>query len=964
MTPSPWPSRGSRTRLEAEELGRALAAALPPGTVHFTAADRALFAHDASNFRQVPIGVVYPRTADDIVATHAVCREHRAPVLPRGCGTSLAGQATNEAVVIDCSRYMTRVLGVDPRGRTARAEPGAINHHVTRAASPYGLRFGPDPATNKYCTIGGNIGNNACGVHSLQARFVGDGSRTSDNVARLEVLTYDGVRLRVGPTSEEELDAAAAGGGRPGEIYAGLKALRQRYGPLIRARFPGLPRRVSGYNLDDLLPERGCNLAAALTGTEGTCVTVLEAELKLIPDVAHRSLLVVGYGGITEVARHLGAILDARPIGCECFDNRVVRGSPGLPPGSAWVLVELGGDTQAEADAQAGALARRLGADRHPPEGAMCASPDQAREVWAVREAGLARAAFPPGQPDGWPGWEDAAVPPERVGDYLADFLALEERHGLQGALYGHLGDGCIHTRISFDLATPGGVATYRAFLEEAADLVCSYGGSLSGEHGDGQQRAELLGRMFGEELVAAFREFKTIWDPDGGMNPGKVVDPYPLDSHLRLAGGPPKVALPLHFAYPDDGGSFAHATLRCVGVGRCRQPEGADVICPSYRATGDEQHSTRGRARLLHEMLRGEVVTGGWRSPEVKEALDLCLACKGCTSDCPVQVDMPTYKAEFLSHFWQGRLRPRHAYAFGHIDLLARAASRAPRAANRLARAPGLRRALQAVAGITPQRALPEFSGVPWQRWFAARPVVNPHGPRVVLWPDTFTNYFAAEVGIAAVEALEAAGWRVIVPPGPVCCGRPLYDYGFLDLARRYLHRCLDAVRDELDRGTPVVGLEPSCVATFRHELPRMLPGVPDAALLAERAQHFAGFLEDHGVALPTAGGDALLWGHCHQRATGGLGADQRLLEAMGFSVQPVTGGCCGLAGSWGYEAGHYDLSIACGEQALLPAVRQAPPGTVVVADGFSCRSQIAQAVPGRQAMHLAQVIAHAGRR
>ncbi len=967
-----------RADVDADAIARDLAKAVE-GEVRFDAGSRALYATDASNFRQPPIGVVIPRTVDDIVRTHAICHRHSAPVLPRGCGTSLSGEAVNYAVVVDCSKHLHEILDIDTERAQVTVQPGAINEQVNIATGPHGLLFGPDPSTHRYCTIGGNIGNNSCGVHSIAARFAGNGSRTSDNVAGMEVLTYDGLRLRVGPTTDAELETIIAEGGRRGQIYRDLRGLRDRYAPLVRERFPKIPRRVSGYNLDALLPESGFDVAAALVGTEGTCVTVLEATLKLIPRPGARTLMAIGYHDIFSVADHLTEILDHRPIGCEAIDHLLFRNEqqlgihPGnlrlLPDGRAWVLVEFGGDTKEEADARAEALADALRTDDHPPAGlSVFDDPHQESRLWEAREAGLGATAFGTDGTDHWPGWEDSAVAPEDVGRYLHDLRDLYAKYGYRGAFYGHLGDGCIHSRISFDLRSASGVRDYRAFLEEAADLVVGYGGSLSGEHGDGQQRGELLERMYGPELVQAFREFKAIWDPDWRMNPGKVVDPFPLDEDLKLGTDYDPWRPETRFAYTKDGGDFAHATLRCVGVGRCRIPDTDDVMCPSFQVLREEQHTTRGRARLLFEMLEGDLVDDGWRSEVVHEALDLCLACKGCTNDCPVNVDLPTYKAEFLHHHWRGRLRPRSAYAFGLIDQTARVASRMPRVANLMTHTPGIERLLKSAAGMAPQREIPRFTPLTLQRWFAQRGPRNAGGPRLVVWPDTFTNHFDSGNGIAAVETLEAGGWQVVIPQGHVCCGRPLYDYGFLDLATRYLRRVLAVLRDDVRAGVPVVGLEPSCVAVFKDELPGLLPHDDDARRLHDQAFHFADFLDAHSSRWPRfddarrdgSRGDALVWAHCHHRATGDPQAEDRVLRALGYDVQVARGGCCGLAGSWGFEARHHDLSLAIGEEGLLPAVRDSAPSRLLVADGFSCRTQI-QGATDRRASHLATVVRQA---
>ena len=939
------------------------------GEVRFDAGARALYATDASNFRQPPIGVVVPRTLDDVVAVHRVCREHGAPIVNRGCGTSLSGETVNVAVVIDHSKYLTAIGDPDLGSQTVLVEPGAINEKVNRRTAKSGLIFGPDPSTHAYCTIGGNVGNNSCGTHSVHSQFYGHGPRTSDNVHSLEVVTYDGERFWVGPTSEEEVEAT---GGRRGEIYRALRSLAQRHEAQIRERFPSpdvLPRRVSGYNLDELLPENGFNLARALVGTEGTCATVLQARLYLTPAMPERALVVLAYDDICSAADQVEWILAHRPIGLEAMDRKLFRDEqlknmhptalselPAAEEGGAWLLVEFGADTRGEADERARAFA--ADARKHGVgEGELSVfdDPEQEQALWQVREGGLAATAFPPQGGDYWPGWEDSAVPPPRLGDYLRDLKRVYAKHGLDGAFYGHVGQGCMHSRIDFDLRSREGIATYRAFIEEAADLCVSYGGSLSGEHGDGQQRAELLPRQYGEELVEAFREFKRIWDPDWKMNPGKVVDANRLDENLKLGAGYAPWRPEVRFGYPEDGGDFAHATVRCVGVGKCRKPDGVDVMCPSFMVTRDEQHTTRGRARLLFEMLEGEIVEDGWQSDEVMEALDLCLSCKGCTNDCPVGVDMPTYKAEFLHHRWKRRVRPRHAYAFGLIDQVARVASLQPELVNLLGRTPLFKLA----AGMTRHRATPTFAPLTLQQWFRARGGTrNPRGRKVVLFPDTFNNRFHTDVGVACVEAIEAAGWQVAIPQGHVCCGRPLYDYGFLGLAERYLRRNLEQLREWYGAGVPIVGMEPSCLAVFKDELRKLLPDDEDAKRLAESSYHFAEFFREFELEPPRLERRALLWGHCHQKATGGVDAERELLEQMGVETKEVKAGCCGLAGSWGFEAGHYDVSLAAGEQGLLPRVREASRLDLVVANGFSCKTQIEQGGTGRRALHIAQLM------
>ncbi len=945
------------------------------GEVRFEPGSRALYATDASNYRQVPIGVVLPRDIDDVIHTVAAARSFGVPLLPRGGGTSLAGQCCNAAIVMDLSRHMNRVLEIDPAQRLARVQPGCVLDDLRHAAEPHHLTFGPDPATHSHCTLGGMLGNNSCGAHSLLSRNAGLGLRTSDNTHELVILTHEGVGLRVGPTKPDEVEGIIAAGGPRGRIYAGLKALSDTYGDEIRARFPRLPRRVSGYNLDELLPENGFHVARALVGTEGTCVTILEATLHLVPRPLARSLLVLGYPDVFAAADHVVEILAYDPTALEGMDRLLVewvrdKGDQCanlelLPPGGGWLMVEFGGETKGEADEQARRLMRGLERGSGTPSMKLYDDPVKEDMLWRVREGGLGSTAWVPGRPDTWEGWEDSAVPPERMGLYLRDFAALLERYDYRTALYGHLGQGCVHCRIPFDLYTADGVREYRAFMLEATDLVLRHGGSLSGEHGDGQSRAELLPRMFGGRLVQAFREFKAIWDPQGQMNPGKVVDPFSITDHLRLGPGYDPPESRTHFRYPADHFTFARAALRCVGVGECRRESGG-TMCPSYMATRDEMHSTRGRARLLWEMLNGEVITGGWRSEAVKDALDLCLACKGCRHECPVNVDMATYKAEFLSRYYQGRLRPRHAYAFGLIHVWARLAGLAPGLANLFTQTPALGRLAKAVAGMARERSIPAFAEQSFRSWFRRRPPLQDSRPTVVLWPDTFNNYFHPDTARAAVEVLERAGFQVRLPRRDLCCGRPLYDYGFLATAERWLRRILRSLAPEIDAGTPVVVLEPSCAAVFRDELINLLPDNQCARRLSRQTFLLADFLRHqarHFSVPRLPGRRALLHGHCHHKAVTGLEDEEVLLREMGLELDVPDTGCCGMAGAFGFESGdHYAVSIACGERVLLPEVRRAAPETLIVADGFSCREQIAQGTE-RAALHLAEVILRAWR-
>jgi FAD/FMN-containing dehydrogenase/Fe-S oxidoreductase len=949
-------------RIDLKALERELAGAVE-GEVRFDAGSRAIYSHDSSNYRQPPLGVVVPRTTDDVVATVGACRRHAAPLLPRGCATALAGQTVNAAVVLDTSKYMREILELDGARRIARVEPGVIRDQLAELAEGrHQLTFAPDTSTHAYATIGGMVGNNSCGTHSVMA------GKTVENVEELEVLTYDGLRLRVGPTPEEELERIVAAGGRRGEIYGALRELRDRHAAAIRERFPRIPRRVSGYNLDQLLPENGFHVARALVGTEGTCATVLEATLRLVHSPPARTLLVIGYEDVFAAADHVPAVMEHEPTGLEGVDDVLVEDMKVLnmhsadlsllPRGKGWLLAEFGGESREESDQRARACMDALRGEKGLSEMKLYDQMETEHKLWDVRESGLGATAFRPGARDHWEGWEDAAVPPEREGDYLRDFRRLLDEYGYDSSLYGHFGQGCIHARIDFELRSAGGLKRWRSFLDDAADLVVSYGGSLSGEHGDGQSRGELLEKMYGSELVEAFRRFKAIWDPDNRMNPHKVVDPYPIVSNLKLGAGydPPPVRA--HFSYPEDGGSFAHATLRCVGAGKCRDAA-SGTMCPSYMATLEEEHTTRGRARILYEMLEGSTIEDGFRSKAVREALDLCLSCKGCKGDCPVNVDMATYKAEFLSRHYKRRLRPRQAYSMGLIMLHARLAQRAPGLANFATGAPGLGRLVKLAGGISPQREMPRFAAQTFKAWWAERGAVNPRGEPVVLFPDTFGNFLRPEPMKAAVLALEDAGFRVVVPKRALCCGRPLYDYGMLDTAKLFWRRMLGVLEPQIRAGVPVVGIEPSCVAAFRDELPNLMPLDEDAKRLSLQTLTLAEFLERHapGWDPPRLERRAVVHGHCHQKATMGMSSEQRLYERMGLDFEILDSGCCGLAGSFGFERRHDGISRQIGELRLMPAVREAAKETIVVADGFSCKTQI-EAMTDRRPLHTAQLV------
>lgn len=942
------------------------------GEVRFDRGSRALYSTDASNYRQVPIGLVIPRDEDDVIATLAACRKFGAPVLPRGAGTSLAGQSCNVAVVLDFTKYMNRVIELDAQQRIARVQPGLVLDNLRSRAEVHRLTFGPDPATHNRCTLGGMIGNNSCGTHSLLA------GKTVDNVEELEILLYDGTLMKVGKTTDGELQSIISQGGRRAEIYQGLREIRDTYAPQVREKYPRIPRRVSGYNLDELLPENGFNVARALVGTEGTCVIVLAARLKLIDSPQQRALVGIGYDDTFLAADDVPRILEFGPIGLEGFDGSMAdalkkKGAPGLdllPAGGGFLLVEFGsnnaGETGQRAERMMQALKRGPGAPN-----LRLYSKAEARAVWHVRESGPRAAAFSPGAPMRWEGWDDAAVAPEKLGAYLRDLRKLLDEFGYQAAFYGHFGHGCIHMQVSFDLQTEPGIRKFAEFLDRAADLVITYGGSLSGEHGDGQARATLLPKMFGPELMQAFRKFKTLWDPDGKMNPHKVVDAYSPVENLRLGADYHPAQPKTNFTFPEDGGSFSSATLRCIGIGACRKTD-AGTMCPSYRATLEEEHSTRGRAHLLFEMLQNEVVKDGWKDERVKESLELCLSCKACKSECPLNVDIATYKAEFLSHYYENRLRPLRAYAFGWIDRWARLGSLAPSVANFFLGAPGFNGAFKKLLGIAGPRQFPRLARQNFRRWAHHRgvPVLGRNfqpGPgalagskgRVILWTDTFTQYFHPETGAAAVQVLAQAGFDAGILPRQLCCGRPLFDFGMLDLAKFFLLRILKALEAEIRAGTPVIALEPSCASVFRDELCNLLPNHPLADPLRRQTFLLSEFLEQRAPEYqpPRLERKVMLHGHCHQKALIKMSHAESLLRKMGVELNSLDSGCCGMAGSFGFEKEKYAVAQAIGESVLLPAVRAASDDTLIVTDGFSCREQVYQST-GRRAHHLAEVL------
>ena len=933
------------------------------GEVRFDAGSRALYSTDASNYRLIPLGVVIPRHEGDVIQALALARDNGVAMLPRGGGTSLAGQTCNHALVLDFSKYLNSIRRIDAAGAIAEVEPGVVLSQLNAAAAKLELQFAPDPTTKDRCCLGGMIGNNSCGTHSVQY------GKTVDNLLELDALLYDGTRMRLGPTSDDQIAQTLARGGRAGDIFTRLMALRERHADQIRGGFPQIPRRVSGYNLDQLLAENGFNLARALVGSEGTLAITLSAIVRLVPRPRYRALLLIGFEDMFVAADQVPWILEHRPQALEGFDSRLVEfcrmkaAAPEiermLPPGGGYLMVEFGADSADEACGRAQDLAKSAGQQHVRPVCKLVSEEQEQRAVWELRESGLGASAVIANRPRTWPGAEDLAVAPAKLGAFLRRFKAVLDRHHLEAATYyGHFGDGCVHCRIDFDFKTPAGVQCFRSAMEDIAELTGQFGGSLSGEHGDGRARSELLPKIFGPHLIEGFAEFKRIFDPDNRMNPGVIVAPDPLDAHLRAVN--PSHPLHTHFDFSADHG-FGGAASRCVGIGKCRHLEGG-TMCPSYMATREETHSTRGRAHLLYEALTGDFLKGDEADSAVYDALDLCLACKGCKRECPAGVDMATYKAEFLFHYYRRHRRPPSAHLFGRIHQAARLAQIAPSIANRLMQSRPMRNLLRTRFGIHPQRAMPALAAQSFRSWFRRPAKGVRRGRTIVLFPDTFTNFFEPGVARAAVEVLQRAGFEVEIPDRDLCCGRPLFDQGMLDTARRWLKRAMDTLAPMVDAGKPIIGLEPSCLLTFRDELPALFPHDPRAAKLAGSSFMFDEFLarEAHDLAMPSLHGrEALLHGHCHHKAIAGLDSEIALLRRIqGLQLKVPDSGCCGMAGAFGYDSDHFEVSRAVGERVLLPLVRAADPETIIISDGFSCRSQIAQLCDGRRAMHLVEVL------
>jgi len=943
---------------------------------------RAEYSSDASNYRVLPQAVLFPRHTEEVLAALAVAREHQVPVTSRGGGTSVAGNAVGPGLVIDFSRYLNQVLEIDAEARTARVQPGAVLSHLQAAAGAHGLQFGPDPSTSSRATLGGMIGNNACGPHALAY------GRTADNTRALHVVDGTGRQF------------TARAGRESLSHVPGLEELIAGHLALTRTEFNRFPRQVSGYSMEHLLPEHGRDLAKFLVGSEGTLATVLEATVDLVPIADSPVLLALGYPDMPSAADAVPALLPHRPLAIEGLDaalvdvvraNKGAGAVPELPPGGGWLLIEVGG---ADAD-DAIARARAIAADAGTPHSQVIPAGPQARAMWQIRAdgAGLAGRTATGGQ--AWPGWEDAAVPPQRLGTYLREFDQLLEKYDASGLPYGHFGDGCIHVRIDLPLHADGGEKVFRAFMLEAAALVASHGGSFSGEHGDGRARAELLPLMYSAEAIGLFAGVKKLFDPSDVLNPGVMVRPNAIDADLRRPHARP---LPMlrgsGFAFAHDDGDMTTAVHRCVGVGKCRADLPGSFMCPSYLATREERNSTRGRARVLQELANGELIAD-WSDPAVHESLDLCLSCKACASDCPAGVDMAQYKSETLHRTYRGKRRPISHYTLGWLPRWAQLITTWPPLTRLVNAALGLRPLAALVlrgGGMDPRRAVPSFASQRVSRWWRGR-VGSPGGghaggrraggktgrgihgsasaikadapapPTVMLWVDSFSEHMDGAGARAAADVLEQAGYQVDLTGPGACCGLTFISTGQLDAARRRLQRTMDILAPIVGAGIPIVGVEPSCTAALRSDLPELFAEDPRARQVADGVYTLAELLTAEAPLGPAhwqppslAGQEIIAQPHCHQHAVMGYRADRDLLAAAGATVRTLDT-CCGLAGNFGMERGHYDVSVAVAEQELLPALQEAGPETVFLADGMSCRNQ-AQDLAGVRGVHLAELL------
>ncbi len=956
------------------------------GEVRFDHFSRILYSTDASIYQILPLGVVLPRDADDVAATLRLCADAGVPVLPRGSGTSLAGQAIGRAVILDCSRHLRAILEVDPDRRLARVEPGVVQDDLNAAAARFGLRLGPDTATSNRATLGGMIGNNSCGARSIVY------GKMVDHVERLRVLLADGQELVLGPLDDAELAAKVQEPSREGQLYRTVLRTVQEHREEIERRYPRLLRRVAGYNLPEMLLAP-FNLCRLIVGSEGTLATVTEATVRLVPRPAHTVVAVLHFADLLQALEAVPLILSHRPSAVELIDRFVlemtrtqleyarrmtfVQGDP-----DALLLVELAGDHRDDVLDRLAELERSLAAGSRAYAVGRAVEAAEQDNIWRVRKAGQGLLQGLKGDAKPITFVEDTAVPPERLAQYIARFRGILEAHGVRAAFYAHASAGCLHVRPLINLKDAQQVQTMRAIAEAVGELVIEFGGAMSGEHGDGLVRGWFLERYFGPEIIRAFRAIKQAFDPQGLMNPGKIVDPPPMTEDLRYGPGYRTLSVPTHFDWSRDGG-FAAAVELCSGVGACRKT-GEGTMCPSYMVTREEEHSTRGRANLLRAVLSGVLPPAELTGVRLHAALDLCVECKGCKAECPANVDMARLKAEFLAGYYRAHGVPWRARLFAHVHRLNRLGAALAPLSGRLVGSPVARWALERFLGIDRRRPLPPFARPTFDAWWRRRsrggPAASGTAPlaqvpasgtvprtaapagRVALFADTFLRYNDPEVGRAAVALLEHLGYEVIVPD-VVCCGRPMISKGLLPAAQRHAAENVRRLLPLALAGVPVVGCEPSCILTFRDEVPDLLPG-EDTRRLAAQTFLIDEFLQRHirerGWPASGHGGRVLFHGHCHQKALVGTGPAVRVLEAAGYQVEVVDSGCCGMAGSFGFEREHYQISMAMGERRLLPAVRAAAPGVQIVAMGVSCRQQIAHGT-GRSAQHLVEALAEA---
>lgn len=947
------------------DLVATLTAAVGAEQVRSDQLNLAQYATDASNYRVIPQVVVIPRHREDVEAVLAVARDTGTPITARGGGTSVAGNSIGPGIVIDFSRHLNRILDIDPEARTATVEPGVVMSDLQKAAAPYGLRFGPDPSTQNRATLGGMIGNNACGPHAVAY------GRTADNVVSLDVIDGQGRAWQAG-SGNGALD-----------VVPGLEDLLMRELGIIRTELGRFSRQVSGYSLEHLLPENGRHLAKMLVGSEGTLVTTMAATVNLVPVPNAPVLVALGYPDMAAAADAVPALLPHKPLAVEGIDARLVdvvrrhRGPgavPELPAGEGWLLVEVGGQDAAHALQRAHELVKDAGTRAY----AVVPAGEQATAMWRIRADGAGLGGRTPGGNQAWPGWEDAAVPPERLGGYIREFEALMADHRVDGLLYGHFGDGCLHVRIDMPLDTPTGVAASRDFLVAAAELVASHGGSLSGEHGDGRARSELLSHMYSPAMLNLFGEVKALFDPQDVLNPGVLVRPDPITAHLRRPQAKPRPATATGFSFHADGGDFTRAVHRCVGVGKCRADfrESGDFMCPSYLATKDEKDVTRGRARVLQELTTGTLDVS---SPAVHDSLDLCLSCKACASDCPAGVDIATYKAEITHRRYRGKLRPMSHYALGWLPRWARLITARPTIARLvnavLARRP-LAKLVLAGGGMDTRRGMVTFTEERFSSWAATDgerktasaeiPAAGDSTPRphVLVWADSFSEYLDTAGARATVELLRDAGYEVAFPPEASCCGLTWISTGQLDGARRRLEHTMSVLAPFAEAGVPIIGVEPSCTAVLRSDLLELFPDDPRAQAIADHTRTLAELLTAPAPIGPgdgwqprsLAGVEVIAQPHCHHHAVMGWDADAALLAMAGATVRTLSG-CCGMAGNFGMEKGHYDVSVKVANNALLPQLNAAAAHVVYLADGFSCRTQ-AEQLAGRRGVHLAELL------